>query len=291
MRAVLHAFFLHFSCKTMVAVVEYRHQTLKGVKMNIAIVTGATSGMGKEFVLALDKQQQLDEIWVVARRQQILCDLQSQVQAKIVPLALDLTKQESFEQFQAKLQEASPNVKVLVNAAGFGKFLHFEKTPLATLMQMIDLNCKALMAITYLTLPFMKQGAQIYQMGSLSSFQPVPCINVYGATKAFVLSFSRALNVELAPKQIKVMAVCPGWIKTDFFSTAIEDSTISYFNRYYTPQQVVEKALVDMKKGKDLSILGFPVRMQVRAVKFLPTKTVMKIWCKQQKINTKLDKK
>ncbi|MBO5772538.1 MAG: SDR family NAD(P)-dependent oxidoreductase [Clostridia bacterium] len=255
--------------------------------MNIAVVTGASSGMGKEFVLALDKQYELDEIWVVARREQLLCELQSEVSAKIVVLPLDLTKEESFEKYKNALKESCPNVKVLVNAAGFGKFLHFEKTPLASLMQMVDLNSKALMAITYLTLPYVKEGGEIYQMGSLSSFQPVPCINVYGATKAFVLSFSRALNVELAPKKIKVMAVCPGWIKTEFFSHAIEDQTINYFNRYYTPQQVVKKALIDMKKGKDVSILGFPVRMQVRAVKLLPTKMVMKIWCKQQKINTK----
>ena len=116
----------------------------------------------------------------------------------------------------------------------------------------------------------------------MSSWQPVPYINVYGASKAYVLSFSRALGVELEKQGVRVMAVCPGWIKTEFFSHAIHDNTVNYFNRYYGPAQVVEKALKDMKRGKDASILGFPERMQVRLVKLLPVKTVMKTWCRQQ---------
>ena len=103
-------------------------------------------------------------------------------------------------------------------------------------------------------------------MGSMSSWQPVPYINVYGASKAYVLSFSRAPGVELKDKGIHVMTVCPGWIKTGFFSHAIHDDTVNYFNRYYTAEQVVEKAMKDLKKGKDVSVLGFPERMQVRLV-------------------------
>lgn len=241
--------------------------------------------MGQEFVLALDKQFDYDEIWVIARRKERLEELVSQVKAKIVPIALDLSQDESYIALSDMLAKSKQTVKTLVNAAGFGRFRHFDKTPLNVQTSMVDVNCKALMAITYVVLPYIAEGGEIYEMGSMSSFQPVPCITLYGATKAFVLSFSRALGFELRPRNIKVMCVCPGWIKTEFFSHAIEDDTVNYFNRYYEPKQVIDKALKDMAKGKTVSILGFPERMQSRLVKLLPANNVMKIWCKQQKIN------
>ena len=148
---------------------------------------------------------------------------------------------------------------------------------------MADLNVKALMTVTHLVLPHMEKGGEIYNLGSLSSFQPVPYIGVYGATKACVLSFSRALNVELKAAGIRVMAVCPGWVKTDFFQRAVHDDTITYYNRFYTPEQVVTRAIRDMARKKDVSIVGFPIRMQVLGVKLLPHRLVMKIWCRQQK--------
>lgn len=150
-------------------------------------------------------------------------------------------------------------------------------------LEIIDLNDRALTGMTYITLPYMPNGAQIYNMGSMSSFQPVPYINVYGASKAYVLSFSKALRVELAERNIRVMAVCPGWIKTEFFSHAIHDNTVSYFNRYYGPKEVIEKAVKDMHRNKPVSILGLPERLQVLGVKLLPSRFVLKTWCKQQK--------
>jgi short-subunit dehydrogenase len=253
------------------------------MSVKIAVVTGASSGMGQEFVLKLYKEQQFDEIWVIARRKERLETLQEKVRAKIVPMALDLTTAAAYEQYKEKLELEAPEVSVLVNASGFGVFKPFPEISLEEQLRMIDLNDKALIAMTYLTVPFMKPGSCIYQLGSLSSFQPVPYINVYGASKAFVLSFSRALNVELKSKGIRVMAVCPGWVKTEFFDHAVQDDTITYYNRYYTAEQVVRRALSDMKKGKDVSICGFPVRAQVLATKLLPHRLIMKIWCKQQK--------
>ena len=148
---------------------------------------------------------------------------------------------------------------------------------------MIDLNCKAYVGMTYATLPYLHKGSEVYQLDSLSSFQPVPYICVYGATKAFVLSFSRALNVELKSRGIRMMAVCPGWVKTEFFDHAVTDDTITYYNKFFTPEQVITRALRDMKRGKDVSICGFSVRAQVFLTKLLPHKLIMKIWCKQQK--------
>ena len=251
--------------------------------MNIAVITGASSGIGKEFVLQLDKAQNFDEIWVISRSAGKMSALADQTRAKIRVVALDLTKSESIAEYSALLTEHSPNVTVLVNASGFGRFGAFCDISLEDQLEMIDLNDKALIAMTYATLPYMSEGSEIYQMGSLSSFQPVPYIGVYGASKAFVLSFSRALNVELKSRKVKVMAVSPGWVKTDFFDRAATDDTITYYNKFFTPQQVVTRALRDMKKGKDVSTVGFSIRAQVFATKLLPHKLVMYIWCRQQK--------
>lgn len=254
--------------------------------MRIAVITGASSGMGKEFVVQLAKTEKLDEIWVIARRLDRLEALQSEVETKIRPISLDLTQEESFEAYRELLETEKPDVAILVNASGFGRFDAFEDTKLDVMMRMIDLNDKAYVAMTYHTLPFMKEGGEIYQLDSLSSFQPVPYIGVYGATKAFVLSFSRALNVELKKKKIKVMAVCPGWVQTEFFDHAVQDkenAVITYYNKIFQPDEVIARAIKDMKRGRDVSICGFSVRAQVFFTKLLPHKLVMKIWCKQQK--------
>lgn len=250
--------------------------------MDIAVITGASSGMGKEFVYALDKQQPFDEIWVIARREDKLAELQERCRATVRPIALDLGDRESFSAYTALLEEYKPNIKVLVNAAGFGLFGVFEQMDMDRQLDIIDLNARALTAMCYMSIPYMENGGQIYNMGSMSSWQPVPYINVYGASKAFVLNFSRALGVELKSRGIKVMAVCPGWIRTDFFQHAVHDATITYYNRFYDAEAVIKKALKDMKKGKSVSILGFPERMQVRLVKFMPVNFVMKTWCRQQ---------
>lgn len=252
--------------------------------MSIAIVTGASSGMGREFVYALDKEKKYDEIWVIARREERLVSLKDECETPIVPLALDLAKDESFETYRTLLKEKHPDVKVLVNASGFGKFGTYTDIDPDVSANMIDLNCKALMRMTEYTLPYMQSGAHVLELDSLSSFQPVPYLGVYGATKAFVLSYSRALNVELKPRGIKVLAICPGWVKTEFFDRAKTDCTnaITYFNVMYEAKDIVKTAMKDMYKNKDVSVHGLPIKLQVLAVKLLPHRLVMKIWMKQQ---------
>ncbi len=252
--------------------------------MKIAVITGASSGMGREFVLQLDVAEQFDELWLIARRRERLEELQPLVRARVRAVALDLTEKDSIAQYEQLLKEENPEIAVLVNASGFGQFTAFADTELNTLYGMVELNARALMGMTYVSLPYLKAGSRVYQMGSLSSFQPVPCINVYGATKAFVLSFSRALNVELKSRGIRVMAVCPFWVKTEFFGRAKKDDTISYYSHMYEANAVVRQALRDMKKGKDVSVHGAAAKLQVLSVKLLPHKLVMKIWCAQQKI-------
>lgn len=252
------------------------------ILMKIAVITGASSGMGREFVYALDKDQAFDEIWVIARREQRLLELQEKCRAKIRPIPMDLQETESLTRYQAMLQQEQPEIAVLVNAAGFGFFGVFSDMDMERQLASIDLNARALTGMCYLSIPYMKPGSEIYNMGSMSSWQPVPYINVYGATKAYVLSFSRALGVELKSKGIHVMAVCPGWIQTEFIDLAKQDNSVNYFNRYYTPEQVIAKAIKDMKKGKTTSVLGLPEKLQTVLVKFLPVNLVMKVWCRQQ---------
>lgn len=250
--------------------------------MKIAVITGASSGMGREFVYAFDKDECFDELWVIARREDRLKELQQKCRARVRPIVLDLEKRESFDVYKALLEKEQPEISLLVNASGFGLFGVFTEMDMDRQLDIIDLNSRALTAMCHMSIPYMTRGSRIVNMGSMSSWQPVPYINVYGASKAYVLSFSRALGVELEGQGIQVMTVCPGWIKTEFFSHAIHDDTVNYFNRYYTPQQVVNKAVKDLKKGKKVSVLGFPERMQAKLVKFLPVDFVMNTWCRQQ---------
>ncbi len=253
--------------------------------MNTAIITGASSGMGREFVKMAAQRGDLDEIWVIARREDKLNELQKEVKVPLHILPLDLLKAESYERFQAELDSRKPNVTFLVNASGFGRFGRNDQIPLQDDLDMIDLNCKAMVNVTKRVLPFMPKDSHIIQVDSLSSFQPVPYLGIYGATKAFVLSYSRSLNVELKERDIKVMAFCPGWVKTPFFDGAetYSKDAVTYFNKLFTAEEVVRAAMKDSARGRDVCVPGFSVKMQVLATKLLPHKLIMAIWMKQQK--------
>ena len=253
--------------------------------MKIAIVTGASSGMGREFVRQLHGYIQPDEIWAIARRKTALEELASETDIPVRPIVLDLGEAESFRVFSALLEAEKPDVQLLVNAAGFGKFGDFQGIPLEDDLDMIDLNCKALVAMTRLVLPYMHRGSHILQLDSLSAFQPVPYITTYGATKAFVLSYTRACNAELKPQGIRMMAMNPAWVKTEFFNHAFQtNNRVQYFNYVQEAGDVVAQGLKDLYRSKkDVSIPGLGVKLQVLGVKLLPHKLVMKTWMNQQK--------
>ncbi len=255
--------------------------------MTIAIITGASSGMGKEFVLQLSQYVQVDEIWAIARRTDALEKLGEASPVPVCPISLDLCKEESFREFSALLEKEKPDVKLLVNAAGFGKFGKGQSISPEDDCRMIDLNCKALVMMTRITLPYMKAGSHILQLDSLSAFQPVPYITTYGATKAFVLSYSRAMDMELKKSGIRMMAMNPGWVKTEFFNHAFQTNAgneVQYFNCLYEAKDVVATGLKDLyKTKKQVSIHGLRIKGQVLLVKFLPHRLVMKIWLRQQK--------
>ena len=249
--------------------------------MKIAVVTGASSGIGREFALQIDRSESFDEIWVVARRKERLEALA--LRARVRPLALDLTEPESLEAYRALLASEKPDVRALVNCAGFGVFGAFAERSLPQQLKMIDLNDRALVALSYLTLPYMRAGAAIYNVASSSAFQPVPYIAVYGATKAFAMSFSRALNVELRPRGVRSIAVCPHWCRTEFFDTAVTDDTIRYYNFFNRPEDVVAAAIRDLRRGRDVSICLKRLRFQQLLTKLLPHRLVMEVWRRQQR--------
>ena len=250
--------------------------------MKIAVVTGASSGIGREFVYAVDKKYSFDEIWVIARRTERLEELKGKCRNTIRPVALDLAADADLKAYAELLEKEKPEIALLVNAAGCGVFGPFEEKDLDALLHSARLNALSLTAMCHLSLPCMKSGSAIINMGSNSSWQPVPYQAVYGASKSYVLSLSRAIGRELRPRGVHVMCVCPGWIKTEFQQHAKHDEYIRYVDRWYGPEEVAAQAMKDLEKKKTVSILGAPVRRQVALVKHLPVDMVMDIWCRQQ---------
>ena len=250
--------------------------------MKIAVVTGASSGIGRELVYAADRKFSFDEIWVLARRAERLEELKEKCRNPIRPVALDLAEDAELKKYAALLEKEKPEIVLLVNAAGCGVFGPFEQKDLDALLHSARLNALSLTAMCHLSLPCMKSGSAIINMGSNSSWQPVPYQAVYGASKSYVLSLSRAIGRELRPRGVHVMCVCPGWIKTEFQQHAKHDEYIRYVDRWYGPEEVAAQAMKDLEKKKTVSILGAPVRRQVALVKHLPVDMVMDIWCRQQ---------
>ena len=250
--------------------------------MRIAVITGASSSIGREFVYAVDRKDSYDEIWVVARRAERLEELKEKCRNPLRALALDLADDEGLRAYRDLLEQEKPEIALLVNAAGCGVFGPFEEKDLDALLHSARLNSLSLTAMCHMSLPYMKSGSAIVNMGSNSSWQPVPYQAVYGASKSYVLSLSRAIGRELRPRGVHVMCVCPGWIKTEFQQHAKHDEYIRYVDRWYGPDEVAAQAMADLEKKKTVSILGAPVRRQVRLVKHLPVDMVMDIWCRQQ---------
>lgn len=242
----------------------------------IAIVTGASGGMGQVFVRELAKET-LDEIWIIGRNEQRLLALKNEFGERIIPVCKDLTKNEDILSFSDLLKKQNLSVMWLVNNAGIARMAPSKEFSYSEIEQTIDLNCKAPAVLINICIPFMEKGAKILNISSASAFQPVPFINLYAATKAFERSYSRALNAELKSFGITVTAVCPSWVDTDMLSKEINGKKVR-FPGIVAPERVVEKALKDAKKGRDMSICSLYVKCQHLNVKLLPQRLTMKIW-------------
>lgn len=254
---------------------------------NIIVVTGASSGMGNEFVRQIDRKEKVDEIWVIARREDRLLALSQKCKNKIRAIPLDLTKQQELEQYNKLLDEEQPNIKILCNASGYGKINHYENEELNTYLDMIDLNVKAIVSMINFSLPFMHPGSKIMNLDSVSGYFPLPYLTVYAATKAFILSYSRSLNVELQYRGIHVLAVCPYWVKTEFFKRASKDRAIKNYYVMYNAKRVIRRAIKDLDSSKDVSKYGLFNKMLIFTGKVVPHRTFMKVWMKIQNFNGK----
>ena len=242
----------------------------------IAIITGASGGIGQIFVRELAKET-LDEIWVVGRNEGRLFALKEEFGEKIIPVRKDLTKDEDRLSISDLLKERKPSILWLVNNAGTARMALSTEFSISEIKQTIDLNCKAPAELINICIPFMKKGSKILNVSSASAFQPVPYINLYASTKAFERSYSRALNAELKPYGITVTAVCPSWVDTEMLSKDIGGKRVR-FPGIVAPENVVKTALKDAKRGRDRSICSFYVKCQHLNVKLLPQKWTMKIW-------------
>lgn len=222
--------------------------------LKIAVITGASSGLGEEYALKIDKMRnEIDEIWLIARREERLLALAKKLNKKTRTLTLDITKEKSIEEYKNLLTESGGEVKILINNAGCGKLGDFDSMPSADSRIMVSLNCEALTVTTSVTLPFMKAGGEILNSCSIASFAPNSRMAVYSSTKAYVMSFSRALRNELKPKKINVLAVCPGPMDTEFLGIAgIEKGTSRTFDTLprVNPSVMAEKSLIASKKAK-----------------------------------------
>lgn len=255
---------------------------------HIAIVTGASSGIGKEFFLSLkENANALDEIWVIARSEEKLKALQAETPVRI--FALDLSQSSSITALERALNEEKPSVEYLICASGFGRFRGVSSDSNEVLQNMVDLNCRSIVGLTRAAYPYIAKGGLVMLIASVAAFQPIPYLATYGASKAFVLSYGRALNKELRKERgAKCLCVCPFWTKTAFFERAgaDEDSVVKKYTAMYTPQQIVKRAWKDAKKkNRDVSICGGKAKGQALLVKILPHRLLMKVWMRQQKLD------
>ena len=254
------------------------------MKKNIAIVTGGSSGLGKEFVRLLLDEDCIDELWVIARDFEKLKTLKDELGEKVIVFSSDLSDFKQVMSFENIIMERNVLIKILINNAGFGKFAPIYDISIEEWINMMQLNMGAMVALSYICIPFMDKGSHILNISSQSSFTPVPYYNIYGSTKVFLRHFSRALAVELKDKGISVTVTCPPWMDTNFFARAKTKARKgpNNFVGMANPSKVAAKTLKDTIEKRPLSIYGPHSKLSHIAGKILPQSLMMNIWLKQQ---------
>ena len=231
--------------------------------MNIVIITGASSGIGREFALQMDSHfPKIDEFWLVARNGKRLAELGRSLQHRTRIFALDITKKSSLDTLEkaAFLHDAA--VRMLINCAGYGIMGSFCEQDADLELGMINLNCEALTDLTHRMIPYMRWGSRIIQLASSAAFLAQPGFSVYAATKSYVLSFSRALGEELKNAGIYVTSVCPGPVDTPFFDIAEATGSTLAVKKYtmVTADRVVAQALKDSYHKRPMSVCSLPIK-------------------------------
>lgn len=234
---------------------------------NIAIITGASSGLGKEFTKQVSTSSEYDEIWIIARREENLKAIADEINPTknfniIRPVKMDISGKDGVATFKQYLDEeheklvkieSGIQIGLLINNAGFGTYGPFAETSVNRQMDMIELNCVTVTGICGAVLPYLKKGSVVINTASLAGFMPLGNFAVYAATKAYVLNYSIALAAELKDKGIKVCALCPGSVSTEFANVA-SNGARKEVKGGYPPQKVVKKCLRHAYKGKKMSL-------------------------------------
>jgi short-subunit dehydrogenase len=249
--------------------------------MSIAIITGASSGIGMEFARQIKKEFGINEFWFVARRRERMEALQKELGVSAKIIAADLSENSGIDAVRDALQAENPSVKYFVNAAGFGKFGSFDQVDEREVAKMIDLNSKALVLLTHLVIPYMECGGRIVEMGSGSCFTPLPYFNTYAASKAFVLHYTKALNYEIKKYGIRATCFCPGWVETDFLGNATDrrDVTVPKTMKPLLKTEVVVKRCISaVKRGKTMCVTNWYTKLQHFLFKLLPDSILSKAW-------------
>ena len=249
--------------------------------MAIAIITGASSGIGEEFARQLKMTEGIEEFWFVARRRERMEELAGRLGVKARIITADLTSAEGVNSVRDALIEEKPEVKYLVNAAGFGNFGTFEELPESDVVRMIDLNVKALVLITHMTVPYMVRGGRIIELGSGSCFTPLPAFNVYASSKSFVLHYTKALNYEIKKYGISATCFCPGWVETEFLGKATARDGITApkaMKPLLTCEKVVKKCIRSARHGRVMCVTNWYTKLQHLLFKLLPDCLLTKTW-------------
>lgn len=241
--------------------------------MNIAIITGASSGLGKEFAIQLSGiVHKTDEIWLVSRNKETLEALADELNLFCVgrnkglivrAIPTDLTDEADLNRFSEVLWLKEAKITVLINCAGTGSYGLFSYQNESDITNMLTLNVTALTRMTQICLPYMKRGSKIIQVASAAAFCSQHKFAVYAATKAYVYSFGKSLAKELKAKGIYVTTVCPGSVDTPFLTHAYGNlAKQPFYKKFVTAKadKVVHRALVDSKKHKKLSVYGIPIK-------------------------------
>lgn len=229
----------------------------------IALITGASSGLGACLARLIAAENRAEEIWLTARRRERLEALAAELPVPCRVLPGDLSDEKFTAELRDLLSEEKPRLDTLVNSAGFGKIGAVEDLDEELQAAMVDLNCTALTRLCSICLPYMEKGGRILNIASVASFMPQPNFAVYAASKAYVLSFSRALHAELKPRGITVTAVCPNPMETEFFARAGMPAEVSGIKKIGVEpvEKVAAKALRRADKGKDISLYCLPAKL------------------------------
>ncbi len=246
----------------------------------VAVITGASSGMGREFAKLIDKEFTcIDEIWLIARRRDRLEEVREEINKPSMVICRDISEDSFAEYYRKMLKQEKAGIKLLINCAGYGILGPVADTGYEVSVGMIKTNCEGLTSITQLSLPYMLEKSRIINLASSAAFLPQPDFAIYAASKSYVLSFSRALNAELKEKNIFVTAVCPGPVATDFFRIAEDGQKRAWFKDIFMSDchSVVKQALEDSVARKELSIYGNTMKAFYILSKIIPHRIILKI--------------